>query len=214
MANVIDDRLAQLVQLRRAHIDIGKGVADFRDQYLIDLLSLACLNRSVQLLAGFAYLIEHQNFVCAAPLIRLQLDNCLRYYGSFLADDTHGFVSRVMAGEKISSIKDARGNRMTDQYLVEQLALEESWVVEVYRQTSGYVHLSDKHVFNAIRFSDDASGFEAKISDVDKFVPDSVYLEAIAGFEATTILLLRLIKASLASKRRHYEDATEGTPSE
>jgi hypothetical protein len=45
----------------------------FPDMYII-----AAMKRSLCLLRGFADLVESRNYVAAAPLVRLQMDNALR----------------------------------------------------------------------------------------------------------------------------------------
>lgn len=80
----------------------------------MDLLAVATLNRSLALLTGFSAMIEARNFVSAAPLIRLQLDNCLRFSACWLVSDPHDFAMKVLEGKQVRSLRDSNGNRLTD----------------------------------------------------------------------------------------------------
>jgi hypothetical protein len=58
------------------------------DLYGFDLLAVATLNPSMCLLRGFCDLIASENFIAAAPLLRMQLDNCLRFYAGWLVSES------------------------------------------------------------------------------------------------------------------------------
>ena len=159
--------------------------------YPMDFLVAAVLNRSLCLLAGFSRLVEQRNLVAAAPLLRLQLDNGLRLSAAWLVDEPHQLAMAVLAGEKISSLRDRFGMRMTDRQLVTTLSADHPWIPSVYEHTSGYVHLSEKHMFNAIQAKPEGRAVVVKISDRDSFETDDPYLEAIGAFVQCTKLVLK-----------------------
>jgi hypothetical protein len=71
----------------------GNSQATFQTAlYPLDFLALAVLNRSLCLLSGFATLLDSKNLISAAPLTRLQLDNCLRFFASTLVENPHEFA--------------------------------------------------------------------------------------------------------------------------
>jgi hypothetical protein len=86
-------------------------------------------------------------------------------------------------------MKDSDGQFMRDNYLTNRLAEEYPWVAEVYKETSGYIHLSNKHIFNAHRPGDEEGILEGRIAEGDSYVRDDLYLEAIAAFKAITDIL-------------------------
>jgi hypothetical protein len=191
----IDKALERLKQYREKHFELGKAVIQVYGgaMYPLDLLVLATLNRSLCLLKGFVSLIEDKNFVAAAPLIRLQLDNCLRLSAGTLVDDPHQFAMKMLEGVPVRKQRDRSKQLMTDQYLVEKLTRQFAWVKKVYYSTSGYVHLSEKHFFNAMQASGEDHKFTLKITDRDEFVPDALYIEAIEAFKATTDILFEYV---------------------
>ena len=79
----------------------------------------------------------------------MQLDTALRFYAGFIVHEPHEFAMNVLKGDRIDKMKDKDGNRMTDRYLVTQLANEYPWVEEVYERASNYVHYCLKLIFSA-----------------------------------------------------------------
>ena len=195
MNQALQAAIEDLRAYRQKHFELGKYILQAADAslYPLDILAVATLNRSLALLAGFCALIEARNLLSAAPLLRLQLDNCLRFSASWLVSEPHEFALRVLQGVQIKKLRDANGNALTDSYLVKSLSKEKPWVRRVYEASSGYIHLSDKHVFNAMQASSKDGTINMKISETDYYVSEELYLEAVAAFKAATDLLLEFM---------------------
>jgi len=178
-------------------LQVGVGFCAF------DLLIMACLNRSLQLLVGFCTLLDARNFLAAAPLLRLQLDTVLRLYAASLVNEVDDIAMEIMRGKAVKDLKDRTGKQMTDGYLVGQLKVVQPWVEQVYKHTSGYVHLSDKHMFNAMGPAAEAGMINMKVSAQDEFVPEGTYLEAIGAFRHETDLLFGFVADWIADKQAH-----------
>jgi len=194
MDEQIANKVEKLRLFRQEHIEMGKLFlsAHGGDLYSFDLLAVATLNRSMCLLRGFCDLMLSENFVSAAPLVRLQLDNGLRFFAGWLVLDPHEFALQILKGKQVKDICDAQGNKMTDRFLVEQFSQkEDARYLTLYRQTSGYVHLSNKHMFNAIGSEGKDGKILLKITDQDAFVPNRLYEEAINSFAAITQTILK-----------------------
>jgi hypothetical protein len=195
MEEQILGKIEKLRQLKNDHIKMGELVlsAHRGDLYGFDLLAVATLNRSMCLLRGFCDLIASENFIAAAPLLRMQLDNCLRFYAGWLVSDPHDFAIQILDGKHVRNLLDEQGNRMTDRYLAKKFSeQEDSRMLSLYTETSGYVHLSNKHMFNAIRYEEGEEDEKLlmKITDTDDFVPTELYIEAINAFGIVTKKLL------------------------
>lgn len=181
--------------------------------YTMDFLAVAVLNRSMALTRGFCDLIESRNFLAAVPLIRLQLDSCLRFSAALSSTNPNDVASKVLEGVPIGNLKDQDGKRMTDGHLRRKLAVKYPWVKEIYEHTSGFIHLSEKHIFNSLHVADrEEQTVLLKVGDQDAFVPQWAYLQAIAGFKNTTIVLLGLVRAWGHIKRRHVGTQTAEEP--
>ena len=117
--------------------------------FMMDYLFFsAIVNRSTAFIRGFITLAKDDNYISAVPLIRMQIDNCLRFYASTLVSDKNDFYLQYLGGENFGKILDAEGNKMRDPYLVEKLD-EELFpgIHNLYKNTSGFVHLSNEHTF-------------------------------------------------------------------
>jgi hypothetical protein len=185
--------LEDLEKLNDAHLEQGEAImkAFGGAVYAFDLLSFAVLNRSMLLTSGFITLMRKDNFVAATPLIRIQLDNFLRYAAGWLVSDPHGFAVKILSGEHIRNIKTKEGKRMTDCFLVDEFSKEYKWIKSVYKNTSGYIHLSDKHMFiNITELDSKQRTTTSKISDKDDHIPEKFKVEAVMAFTEITKLVL------------------------
>jgi hypothetical protein len=85
---------------------------------------------------GFCDLIA-ANYICAAPLVRLQLGNMLRFSALWLVADPQDFVMNVMVGKQINGLNDKNGKRMTDRRLVDQMETRFPGVKAIYDDACG-----------------------------------------------------------------------------
>ena len=169
----------------------------------MDYLSIAVLNRSLALTRGFCDLIESGNFLAAAPLIRLQLDSCLRFFAAFSAPNPNEIAEEVLRGNHINKIKDRDGQPMSDANLKNKLAKKHPWILTVYENTSGFIHLSNKHIFNSLHVaSEEDRTVLLKVGDRDAFVPNWAYIDAARAFKRITLMLLGLVRAWGEIKRQ------------
>src|SRR5215471_9979911 len=116
--------LAKLATLQEKQTDIWLRMLQAYGGafYPLDMLAVGALNRSAALGAGFRGLIEQRNFLCAAPILRLQLDTALRFYAAFIVEDPHAFASAVLKGTPVRKLKDKSGTFMHDAHLVSCLS--------------------------------------------------------------------------------------------
>ena len=189
----IDEKIKELEQIKKSHITSAKQMleADNGNLFAFDLFATAVHKRSMSLIDGFIKTIP-DNFLCAAPLVRLQLDNLLRFFAhDRVSGNVHEFSLEVMSGKSIRSMKDKEtGEKLTDSHLVKKFKEIEPRVETLYRETSGYIHLSEKHIYDTISVSSEDGLIRAYISEKDEFVTDESRLEAIAAMIGITKLLL------------------------
>jgi len=131
--------------------------------------------------------------IAAAPLLRCQLDNGLRFFASTLVSDPHEFAHGIANGIPVRKMRDRQEKPMQDAYLVERLTLEVPWVKTLYDQASGYVHLSEQHVINTLGIPDEGMT-EIGVTGYDGSVWTELrYIEVIEAFDASTRLVLELV---------------------
>lgn len=194
MNNQIEKKITELKSKRDEHIEISYQTmkADNGALFPLDFLAIAVHKRSISIINGFCDLLTNNNFICAAPLIRLQIDNLIRLFAATLVENPHTFTNEVISGKHIRNIKDRNGNKMTDFYLVNLISKEHEWIENVYKETSGFIHLSDKHIFSSISKVKKEKDLllQFKVGKESEKINDEPILEAIeAMLRATEILL-------------------------
>lgn len=149
MASKLYSLIEEMATYGKKYVDLSGEIikADNQNMYTMDLLSTAIANRAIQLINGFHLLIKDENYLCAIPLIRLQLDNALRFYAFFLVKSRDNLFSHFIEGKPINRYRDIKNNLLTDNYLAINLDKLFNGVLETYKNTSGHIHLSDQHLF-------------------------------------------------------------------
>ena len=197
----LDDRLALTDHLKGEILALATAMieADDHKLYGMDLFAIGAANRAVAHCAGFKRMIKDRNLICAGSLLRLQIDTAIRFHASFLVKNPHEFSVEVLGGAAIREMKDQSGHKMTDRYLVGKLSSGAEWLPRVYHETSGYIHLSGKHLMSAFTPAGDHQ-IDMKIDEIDKPLPDSIYIEAIEGFCAATSLFMKYLYGWVLTK--------------
>ncbi len=171
MANELEKEIDFLESKEKRLIEIATKLNSGKF-YPLDFLSNAVINRSLKLIFGFTTLLKDENFIAASHLVRCHLDNIIRFSASWLVEDPHDFATKVIDGVKIDSLKDKKGELMKDWYLRNLLNDEYPWITNVYKESSGYIHFSSKHIFSTIHFLDSENrtmqfSFSKKDVDID-----------------------------------------------
>jgi len=135
--------------------------------------------------------MRQSNFLSAAPLVRLHLDNLLNMHATFIVSNPHDFATKKMRGKQTNEIKDKNGVKMTDGHLARSLSEQEEskWASSVYKETSKFVHSSDKHIFSVVQ-KIDGGNFQFVISD-EQNIPEEKSLEATNTMISITEQLFR-----------------------
>jgi hypothetical protein len=199
----LDRRIAHIEGLTKPHLSLLAEMlqADGGKMFALDMLASAAIKRSMSLCAGFASLARQQNYQCAVSLLRLQLDSCLRFFAAFIVADPHSFAQEVLGGNAIRKMKDRDGALMTDKHLVETLGRTYSWIPRVYQATSGFIHLSDRHIFTVLRPSSRERSVSLSVSATDEDIPVQLWVEAADGFLAATDVLFEYLKGWTVTKQ-------------
>ena len=169
-------------------------------EHPMGLVGDAAFKRYFDLSDGFVMLIKNKNLTCAAPLIRVHLDTVLRIFALSIAGDQDEFAKAMLGGEHIRRMKDKDGKKMTDKHLVQLLSKQYHWIGEVYEESSGYIHMSNKHIYLAIHPKNAGEG------STDNKLPDVVYLRAIDKFREITRPLLRRMHEWVLEKHNASKD--------
>lgn len=205
MSDLLEIRLKFLEESKESHFNFAKCSSSVHF-YMPDILIFMVLKRSLSLVFGFTQLIRAKNFICAVPLVRLQIDNLLRFRAAFMVENIDEFVLSVLQGTEVRKLRDSDGKKMTDAYLQSKLSAEYNWLKNIYKKTSGYIHLSEAHFLNTVRVKEgiektsDEIHIEFYIGSDDKMISNEVYLEATENMILATYEVLQSVQGWTSSK--------------
>lgn len=192
----LENRRNRLLKLTKEMISAFEG-----KMYGVDIFAIGAVKRAISTAAGFRLLVESWNMICARALLRMQIDTALRFSSVFLVKKPHDFVLEVLKGRQINKLKDKDGNKMTDAYLVSKLATEYSWLPVVYKNLSGYVHLSEHHLFDSIEhINDESRTVSWAITEEDTKFPDFSWTEVVGCFNESTDIFIKYLNGWIFTK--------------
>ena len=203
----MDAHLTVLAELSDPHGERGQELFNACNAELFpcDALAFAVLERSLNLLKGFQLLLLHGGYTTGVGLLRMQLDNVLRFHGVVTSADPHWIANEIINGVQLRSLNDRTGKKMTDARLVELLAAANPWVNHVYALACSYIHLSDQHVKHfLLRSKKDCEGKRGfAIGDEDEHVEPDHKTQLINAFAVATRGVLELIGQWAAARHIH-----------
>lgn len=171
--------LTEIDNKSKAIINMGKQLNAITPQMeTFDFLLIAALNRTVNISKAYTTLIRDNNFIAAAPLVRINIDTLLRLYASIISEfDRNTFASKVMDGELIKKMK-LKGTKkyLRDDTLYLELSKTEGmeWVEDIYKAGSSFIHLEKSHIFSSLKIADDKERIvNMTIGFHDAFIPES-----------------------------------------
>jgi len=187
--------------------ELGEGVIG-ENLLLIDLCYVSLLDRSVKLTEGFKLMLQTRNLTCAGALLRLEMDNSLRLFASYIAQDENEYANCVMKGDRIDKLKDKNGKQMKDGYLKRQMKQFDKMFCNVYDQSSGYIHFSEKSFYQSI-----SAGKEYDISaQITKEPPEKInpiLIECADAFIHYLNLFYKLMYSAVDAKQRFDKEYEE-----
>jgi hypothetical protein len=190
---MIDDQnkiTEEINTLKETIIESGKTIFKLSNGNLFPchILFISTLNRVIEIIDGFMTLAEAKNYSCCMILTRIQLDNILRFYGVLKTENPHITANEMYNGTQLNKLKDKDGNKLTDGYLVDSLSKSNEWVKHVYKLTSGYVHLSNHHIYNLLDKSElQNDGFRSIfVGSVSDHIEEKQWIELLNGFKVIT----------------------------
>ncbi len=171
--------LEEIEKKSKAIIKLGKILGEITsDLEMFDFFLIGALNRTINISKAYVHLIRENNFIAAAPLIRVNIDTLLRLYASLISEfDRNTFAQKVMDGEIISKMKLNGTNKLLqDKLLYSELSKIDGmhWVEDIYKAGSAFVHFEKSHIFSSLKQSEeDRHTFNMTIGFHDFFIPES-----------------------------------------
>lgn len=185
---------ARIDFFRIHHLDLSRRFLAAADGglYEIDLFLAATMARSYSLVDGFINAFDSWNPVVAAPLLRMQIDSLVRVAYMAAAPAADEVARHVIGGGEFRTLKDAGGKKLNDYRLLEHVRAAHPWIDDVYKATSGWVHLSPAHLWATWQLGEDGAKDtgDMAISGAIPIRPEQIPLSAMQE------LLEAMIKAT------------------
>ena len=196
----LESKVEILTGLSTEALELCKGIIG-RSLTKDDFFFSAAANRCINLINGFVAMLQTRNLTCAGVLLRMQMDNCMRTYAAFIAEDRTVVVDCIIHGGRVKDYKDKNGKLMFDGYLKDELTKWDPVFAQVYDQASGYVHLSDKAFYQMVESCDDSIiSLYAGPNLLERHNP--ALIEAAEAFIHFVKLHFKMLKAVAESKER------------
>jgi hypothetical protein len=189
--------LKQLSTIQKELPKFGNKIlsADQGSLFPFDLVVIGIIKRSLSLTSAFILLVKEFNMVSSRALLRMQIDTILRLSAFWLVVDPHELAHQVIKGKQINRIKDRTGQLMTDSYLADKLSEKYKWIKEVYKYTSGYVHFSERHLFDPIsEIDENTRTIRYLINEKDYKFPEFSWLEIIDCFKNCSEIMISYLE--------------------
>lgn len=118
------------------------------------IFEIPILNRAMSLNEGFLTLTKENNYFCAIPMIRMQVDNCILSYAGSLASDFDDFLHHLSCGKQIHKYKNPDNNiSFFESKILEKLDNDFQGIKAIYQFSSKFVHLTSRHYTGTLVFS-------------------------------------------------------------
>lgn len=206
--NELASRIDQLGLLRKEGVFLSASIIG-QSLFKEDFYFCASIDRCVHLIDGFISMLKERNLTCAGVLLRMQMDNCMRSYAPFIAQDKDAVIDCIISGKQINREKDTSGKQLSDSYLKKVISRIDPVFEQVYNKASGYVHMSEKAFYQALVKCENSSiEFQVGCELPEKRNP--VLLEAADAFIHFIQLHYVMLKAVAVSKQRYDASQFDG----
>ncbi|WP_088324419.1 hypothetical protein [Polaribacter tangerinus] len=171
--------LIEIDNKSKAIINMGQQLKAITPKMeIFDIFLIAALNRTVNISKAYTSLIRDNNFIAAAPLVRINIDTLLRLYASIISEyNRNTFASKVMGGELIKKMKlNGTKIKLDDRtlYLEISKVVGMEWVKEIYQAGNSFVHLEKSHIFSSLKIADETERTSnISIGFHDALIPES-----------------------------------------
>jgi hypothetical protein len=204
--NTLAEALAYLRSTVSQQLQLGQEVLACDPEHPLpsDLAIPGLVQRSIMLTSGFATMVEEGNPVCALPLVRIHIDNCMRLYAFMLAEDPHAVLTAYLEDIPLNRLRAKDGTPLTDGYLHRELSKTFLWVSDAYKNASGSVHFSRPGMLSAWVDSDDSQRtvyFQVGTEGGRLWLLEE-RRDAVETFTQTTRVFVRILASMLDAKQR------------
>lgn len=199
------DAIEKLNVLRKEKIHLAKLVIG-QTLFKEDLYVVSIIDKNIRLIDGFIELLKERNLTCAGILLRVQMDNCMRTYALYIAENKEQVIDSIFNNEiQLNKLNAKNGKRMNDAYLKNEMNKIDSRFKKVYEKASGYIHHSEV-AFYTIASTDEPYLLNVSIGHPLPSNFDSVIVECTDAFIYFLNIQQKLISPVIKSKIKYDEE--------
>jgi len=192
----LESCLMQLDSLQQEFLDCTHRImkAGKSNIHKLDFFALSIINRAISLNKGFKTLMETQNTLSAVGLLRLQLDNLIRYNAIIVCENPFEFMEHILANKSIHEYRE-NNKAFTDNFLAKKLDERFPNSLKLYKHLCNYIHYGYTHVDYIFREKEcptENSSYSVVVGDNDKFsLKDKIdYTENLINISSNLIALM------------------------
>lgn len=123
----------------------------------IDFYVDTVLKRAMGINGAYVKLAKVNNYIAAAPYIRMQMDNCINLGAGAMVKDILAYINHFLSGKELYKFKDERKNSLYEKYIVQEMNKRYGSFKQAYEHYNMEVHLSVGHFFMAHYMDEDNS---------------------------------------------------------
>lgn len=168
--------------------------------YLPDIVLGGIVDRALAIAKAFEQAHIAGNYVVSSILLRSQIDTAMRTYGFFLVPNFDDACDHVFKGTRYNKLKDKQGNRLQDHYLIKRIGEHYPWMPNVYENTSGFVHFSNKNIHTTLQHVGSEGRVDLSIGGGGDAIPKEIFDELAAAFVHVFSVVSDLVRRLLAGR--------------
>lgn len=184
--------------------DLAKGIMKDDTQVMkVDLISLSIVNRAIALIKGFKSLVNDENTYSALHLIRIQVDNLIRYYSILVAEDEN-YIDYILDGNPINKFKDKNGKFFSDRYLVNEIEKKYKGIDNLYSTYCGHIHFGIEHIERIKTTSDNPNAkYRVTVGDFENYSQQERE-ELVIDMVSISVTIYTIINDWLETKIKYH----------
>ena len=156
------------------------------------------LQRSLAIIDAYKKILYSNNILVLNSLTRMQLDNCIFFYGIYLLNNDGCDVSKVykeifQTNKKLSEYIVNKREKLYDTYIVGKISKEVPNFKELYEFSCRFIHYSDTASFLTMNAKEDVSIEFDLSTDYKRFKPQNI-INGRSFVEVSKFILIMIAK--------------------
>lgn len=143
--NLLINKLVEInMLLNKEIIELSNEELKKNKIYKLSSIYISLVNRAVELNSGYISLFSLKNYITAISLLRIQIENCLRFHALRTLDNMPHSIDEFLNGKELRKLTGNNGKPLTDTYLSKELdkLYPEYKFSELYKEYCEIIHFT------------------------------------------------------------------------